>query len=57
LHATNLPTTPDRPQPPEPGVILEIEAEASKTVRAMPGLIELMETLRDHDVRGGVWMI
>ncbi|KAI8468343.1 MAG: HAD-like domain-containing protein [Monoraphidium minutum] len=33
------------------GVILEIEAEASKTVSAMPGLLELMATLRDHDVK------
>lgn len=33
------------------GVILEIEAEASKTVSAMPGLYELLTTLRDHDVK------
>ena len=35
-----------------PGVILEIEAEASNTVSAMPGLMDLMATLRDHDVSG-----
>jgi hypothetical protein len=33
-------------------VILEIEAEAAKSVREMPGLYELMATLRDREVRG-----
>jgi phosphoglycolate phosphatase-like HAD superfamily hydrolase len=32
-------------------VILEIEAEAAKTVKPMPGLLELLATLRDADVR------
>ena len=33
------------------GVILEIEAEAAATVSAMPGLQELLATLRGHDVK------
>lgn len=38
------------------GVILEIEAEASKNIQAMEGLLELLTFLQDSDVSVREWV-